>query len=332
MTTANATEGQPLRVPHWLGEPVINAHGTFDQVEALIPKFDRRPFALYTAPPAPDQLPLLVGENPYHDEVFRLSAAGEPEVPVGIVSKSYKLVQHRELFETAVRALHDSDVPLRQVTVYLTITKFGGRMALRFVLPRQFGFDLGDGHPLHLRLECFNSVDGSSRLVVLLSWYRLVCSNGLIVGIDRVHQAIIHTETQEIPDVRSLVVEGIAALDSERAFYSQWFKTRIPDAVLDKWVDDPLKTKWGALAAARVKLIFKTGHDGEFEDPFEKASPSQKRMTKKDAVPGAFMKADHAYAASQALAWVARQRLDVQDQLDYMRQIPDLMRELVPVS
>ena len=92
----------------------------------------------------------------------------------------------------------------------------------------------------------------------------------------------------------------------------------------------PLKNKWGALAAARVRLIFRTGCDGEFEDPFEKAPPSRKRMVKEAAVPGAFMKADHAYAASQALAWVARKRLDVQDQLDYMRQIPELMHALVP--
>ena len=38
-------------------------------------------------------------------------------------------------------------------------------MALRFVLPEKFGFDAGDSHPLHLLLECFNSVDGSTRPV-----------------------------------------------------------------------------------------------------------------------------------------------------------------------
>jgi len=38
-----------------------------------------------------------------------------------------------------------------------------------------------DGHRLKLRLEAFNSVDGSSRLSVLLSWFRLVCSNGLTI-------------------------------------------------------------------------------------------------------------------------------------------------------
>ena len=118
-------------------------------------------------------------------------------------------------------------------------------------------------------------------------------------------------------------------MDNERAFYLRWFSTHVTDTALDNWVDCPLKVKWGSLAAARVRLTFKTGNDGEFEDPFEKAPPSSKRMVEGAPVPGAFMKADHAYSASQALAWVARKRLDVQDQLDYIRQIPELMHALV---
>jgi Domain of unknown function (DUF932) len=40
------------------------------------------------------------------------------------------------------------------------------------------------GNPLGLRLECFNSVDGSSRLVILFGWLRFVCTNGLVTKYD----------------------------------------------------------------------------------------------------------------------------------------------------
>jgi hypothetical protein len=63
---------------------------------------------LYTRPTPKDEFPFVTGENPYYDEVLRLGQAGEPDVPVGIVSKSYKLVQHRELFETTVKALREA--------------------------------------------------------------------------------------------------------------------------------------------------------------------------------------------------------------------------------
>ena len=324
----NAARRRQHQERHWLGEPIIEKRGTYDQVAEAIPLFARRQFALYTAPSASNELPFLTGENPYYDEVVRINDSGEPDVPVGIVSKSYKLIQHRGIFDTTVKALHESQVPLGKVTAFLTLTQFGGRMALRFVLPKEFGFDPGDRHPLHLRLECFNSVDGSTRLVFLMSWYRLVCSNGMVARVAGVHEAIIHTEKAELPDIEALIVDGIASIEGERAYYSRALKTLVDDNSVSAWVDGELKKKWGALAAARTWLISQTGYDGVFLDPFDKAAPSEKKMTKTERVPGSPAKADNAYAVSQALAWIARQRLDVQEQMQYMREIPQLMQAL----
>lgn len=60
----------------WLGEPVVQHKGTYDQVAEAIPLFDRRAFALYTKPEAGNELPLVMGENPYYDEVLRLDESG----------------------------------------------------------------------------------------------------------------------------------------------------------------------------------------------------------------------------------------------------------------
>jgi Domain of unknown function (DUF932) len=317
---------------HWLGEPIIHHQGTYDQVAEAIPLFGRRPFALYTKPAGRDELPFVTGENPYFDEVLRLSQSGDHEVPVGIVSKSYKLIQHRELFEITVRALDDADVPLSRVMVSLTLSKFGGRMALRFVLPERFSFDPGDSHRLHLRLECFNSVDGSTRLVFMMSWYRLVCSNGLVARVTGAHEAMIHTERAEVPDLRALIVDGIASIATERAFYTATMGVPVDHTELKAWVDSEVKKRWGALAAARTYLICETGFDGVFVDPFDKQVPSEKKMRKTEQIPGAPARAENAYAVAQALAWIARHRLDVQEQTQYMREIPQLMHALAPTA
>ena len=329
-----ATTSSKLRPQdvHWLGEPIIHHQGTYDQVADAIPHFGRRPFALYTKPAGRDELPFVTGENPYFDEVLRLSQSGDHEVPVGIVSKSYKLIQHRELFEITVRALDEAEVPLSLVMVSLTLSKFGGRMALRFVLPERFSFDPGDSHPLHLRLECFNSVDGSTRLVFMMSWYRLVCSNGLVARVTGAHEAMIHTERAEVPDIKALIREGIASLSTERTFYGLAMNVRVDQSKLQAWIDGELKKKWGALAAARTYLICESGFDGVFLDPFDKQVPSQKKMRRTEQVPGAAPKAGNAYAVSQALAWIAQRRLDVQEQTQYMREIPQLMHTLAPTA
>ncbi len=39
-----------------------------------------------------------------------------------------------------------------------------------------------------MRLECLNSVDGSTRFRAERGWFRLVCSNGLRFGITRLSE------------------------------------------------------------------------------------------------------------------------------------------------
>src|SRR5581483_1565755 len=74
---------------------------------------------------------------------------------------------------------------------------------------------------------CFNSVDGSKRLEFVMSWYRLVCSNGLVARVAGVHEAIIHTERAEVPEVSILIRDAIASIEGERGYYSRAFRTGV---------------------------------------------------------------------------------------------------------
>jgi hypothetical protein len=76
-------------------------------------------------------------------------------------------------------------------------------------------------------------------------------------------------------------------------------------------------------------LICTKGWDGKFVDPFEKAPPHSKTMEQTQQVPGSLLAADSAYSICQALAWIAKERRDIQEQLDRMREIPDLMGALL---
>jgi hypothetical protein len=317
--------------PKWLGEPITTVAGTPEETYAVLPIFDRRAFGLKY--PTGGQMQLLMpnGVNQYWDMIVRLPLnAAESETPVGIVSKSYKLIQHRDLFDGTVQALQASGVDLKDVQVQLGLTTYGGRMALRFILPERFAFNPGDKNlKMSLVFECFNSVDGSSRLVVTLGWLRLVCLNGLMVGTSRLSQRFIHNEFLEMPDLSELLREGIAAANAEIDFYSQWLQTRVPKKQFVRWIDTVIKDKWGSLAAARTHLICTKGWDGKFVAPFEKAPPSLKAMEQTRQVPGSLLCQESAYSICQALAWVAKERRDIQEQLDWMRDIPDLMGALL---
>jgi hypothetical protein len=320
--------GQERALPE-VRAPQVELQGTYDQVADAIPRFIRRPFALYTEASAICGGAPYVGENPLLDEVVQLDSGGSAAVPVGIVSKAYKLIQHQSIFEAAVKALDQSQVDMGKVAVMLTLSQFGTQMALRFVLPAEFGFNPGDGHPIHLRLECFNSVDGSTRLHFLMSWFRLICSNGMVARVAGSHRSTIHSERADVPDLKALILDGIVSIDGESKSYGRALATPVDASRLRAWVDTELRAAWGPLAAARAYLICRTGYDGVFLQPFDTSLPSEKLMKKTELVPGSPAGADNLYAITQALAWIARKRFSPQEQAQYMLRIPGLIDRLV---
>ena len=63
--------------------------------------------------------------------------------------------------------------------------------------------------------------------------------------------------------------------------------------------------------------------------PLKKLIPDRKKMIKTKSVPGSTPPARNAYQVCQAIAWVAKERTDLQAQLERMREIPELMKALI---
>jgi Domain of unknown function (DUF932) len=319
----------------WFGEPVYVSKGSPDDLASLIPRFDRRPFCLPDTSPGQKSRPtwgafLATGENRLSDLIVRVPLnEKEAETPVATVSKQYRLVQHRELFEGVLGALRATSVALGEVSAELTLSAYGSKMALTFTLPKKFAFDPGDGHSVNLCLHCVNSVDGRCRLRIMLGWFRFICGNGLVVGTAQLSQRFIHNEYLELPDLTLILSEGLKSTEKEKESFAEWLNIRIEGNHLCKWIDGALRDEWGPLAAARVHLICETGQDGRFARPGEQAPPHRKAMVQTVCVPGAPRRAENAYHIAQALAWVAKGRRDIQDQLDGMVAIPKLMAGLL---
>jgi Domain of unknown function (DUF932) len=211
-----------------------------------------------------------------------------------VVSKHYNLVQHTDLFDRACEAMEAAQIGLGQVGVQLTLSVCGSKMALTFTFPKHFDFDPGDGHVLKLSFHCVNSVDARCRLRIMLGWFRFICGNGLIVGTARLVQRFVHNHL-ELPDLNSLLVEGLRCAEAEKSLFAKWIKKPINWNQLQKWTDAELRRGWGPLAAARVYFICETGHDGRFAKPGERALPHRKSMIRTANVPGAPSQAKSIY-------------------------------------
>ena len=94
-------------------------------------------------------------------------------MPVGTVSYDYSLVNHINIADLCRGGLAAAGICLDTLRYEVGLSELGEWMNFRIYLPEEYSF-----HGNALRLECFNTVDGTARLVILFGWFRFVCSNG----------------------------------------------------------------------------------------------------------------------------------------------------------
>ena len=157
----------------WRAREVRYIGGTWSQLRSFVPEFE---FGAFCA--GPDE-----PESPFYQTVVRKPLGPtERPMPVGLVSKTYSLVQHRAIGGRCMEVLKRARIDTSDLRCEVGVSELGEWMNFRIYFPDAYSFTPKDGHKLDLRLEAFNSVDGSSRITILLGWYRLVCSNGLVIG------------------------------------------------------------------------------------------------------------------------------------------------------
>jgi hypothetical protein len=310
--------------PKWFNSPVTFHKGTLSEIGRHIPAFERRSFGLTQ----PDNESSRLNER--FDTIVRLPFGDDKTfIPVGVVSKDYALVPHEAVLDIATAALKSVNIAPGDVRAELTITEYGERMALSLYMPEEYSFDPGDRHPIALRLECFNSVDGSSRFRALMGWFRFVCSNGLIIGVTRADVRRRHVGNFRVEDISVVLAAGLKEFEPEKKNFECWRKAGITLKQLAPWVDKDLRKGWGFKAAARTYHIARYGSDANIVEQYKGKTPTTIAMQATKSVPGAPAKCSNLFDVSQILAWLAKERRDVQEQLEWREEIPELLASLL---
>src|SRR5437763_1239045 len=125
----------------WLGSPLTRHRRRLQDLASLIPTFHRRPFELAGGQNGG------TAANANYEAIVRLPMSdGECEIPVGIVSHGYQLLQHRTVIERVLAAFSKARIDVDGLDATLSITPYGERMALSIVLPdeKRFSYALGE--------------------------------------------------------------------------------------------------------------------------------------------------------------------------------------------
>jgi len=307
----------------WRTRDVKYWGGTWEAVSSLIPRFEIGEFKADQDAPA----------NPYMKTVIRAPRnLVERPIPVGVVSNSYGLAQHHEVAEKCFEGIRQARIEPEGLRCEVGLTELGEWMNLRVYFQDDKDFVRGEGDRMKLRLECFNSVDGSSKLVVLLGWMRLVCTNGLIIRETKAELADIHDAGLDLEKIPKVVSEGLQKVQSDEARMRNWISQQMFIDVLVPWANKDVSDAWGKKAACRVYHICEGGHDVELEDAFAAGDATEKPVRQTRKVPGSPAPAANLFDVSQAMSWVATARNNPDERLEWQTSIPRLVERLAEMA
>jgi Domain of unknown function (DUF932) len=201
-------------------------------------------------------------------------------------------------------------------------------MNFRIYLPASYNFVDAHGEPLGLRLECFNSVDGSSRLVILFGWLRFVCANGLIIGETKIEIRERHGDALDLDEISKRIQPALEAAVGDRSRMMEWQSQTVAMDAVAGWANDHVSEEWGKKAAARVYHICDSRKDVEIDHPFAPGAATEKPIRYRAPVPGAPERASTKYDVAQAMSFVATQRKNAEERVAWQNVIPRLLQHL----
>lgn len=167
-----------------------------------------------------------VSEDAQYESTRMELIVDESDSVLGCVTERYNLVQNRDLITALDLACDAAGMRLEPVSARYQ----KGRAEYKFNLPDE-GFKVtGDGSGQLPQIVVKNDYRGSGGLGIMAGWFRMVCSNGMIVG-EVAHQNLRrHVGEIDLYGFVQAGVLGIAdAIQVERIMMETLAATRVPD-------------------------------------------------------------------------------------------------------
>lgn len=159
----------------------------------------------------------------------------DTEEVLAVVSDRYNIVKHADVvdyFEGALNSIGGNFLN-REIVTHLPFN--GARMHRVYTFP-DISFEMGNDHVtgdvdiINLTLELMNSYDGTTKVGFKYGAYRLVCTNGLIVG-ERFRTLMKkHFSSFDIYEIVDQVAEAFEVFERNTEIWKEWRNTPILDA------------------------------------------------------------------------------------------------------
>lgn len=160
---------------------------------------------------------------------------------LNIVSDRYQLVRHVDVFNAMEEAVNRLGIPVKNVEV--SVGDRGGLAKVTWRLDRTLDIGNGGGPDnVDLRLIARNSYNYMSLVGLQLGAFRLICSNGLMIGRMIAKAAKRHVPSLKVEAIVRDMAEMIAQQEKVRSVWKQWDHIEYLPPRLSKWLEERKET------------------------------------------------------------------------------------------
>ena len=147
---------------------------------------------------------------------------------LGFHSNRYKTVNHYDLFKKHSRAVTDRGLN-KHIQIKDSIWNNGAK-AHRSILFRDHKVNIKDNDPMYLKIDVFNSLDGSTSFISFVGGYRSLCQNGQVFGGEKIaHQKQKHTSGLNINSAINKLDNAVDTFVNNGDKLKQWSNSYITD-------------------------------------------------------------------------------------------------------
>jgi len=173
--------------------------------------------------PRAEEWPIWIGEHKVecggHKAIVGIDEAGVHQVHA-ISSNKYNLIQHEDAFEIVQDALFKNP-EFGSFVSQADFSPDGSKMRATIRFP-EVDFKIRTGDTVNPTIEIFNSYDLSWKFQLLFGAFRLVCSNGLIIGENFLHTKKRHMPSLDIEAVSSQLSEAMEIFSKQTELWKSW--------------------------------------------------------------------------------------------------------------
>ena len=137
-----------------------------------------------------------------------------------VLSDRYSITRHEEMLEIveeAITASPEYGKPVKEIQTF----DGGAKMRSSYIFS-EVEITIGDSDKLNPRIDIFNSYDGGWSRKIFFGAFRLICSNGLVVGEKSLEYRTKHVVELDKEDVIKQIRFGMERLSEQKQIWNRW--------------------------------------------------------------------------------------------------------------